>query len=609
VAAGARAYEFRVVHTRYPSRLGFHCHGLQTRDDVYSFLKPLAEAGWRVSNVFESTERGFEWYVHVRRQAADETPDRESLLRALREIAEAQSLRETALATRRLPRGEARPTPPPARVQSHPPAARSRHANVPALSHEAPARSEPAAVVSAPSSWEQFRAAWLETLDRDLLAEGGIAELQNHRIQVEALVRSLETEANWRLAREFLRHDMPEALDLLSPGVASKFDTQPEFIYKAILLAAGEPGREEFIVRLWDEGRHTSDARVCYAVAHACRKLNRDQDSLSAIRLAASDSTARPSPEDMALKAEVLNKLDRKRECVQATREAIDAGKIPVEVLADLAINEDLSAEEITDLVFRAWSHADNRDVVRELVFPLFASVEALEKQTHPNADTLLRQLTALCEAKLVTEGTDSAWGDVDDLALKANLPLPCIVGLLDFLGAEDPEGALSRLTAYLAGLSPRRRRERPSVDELKLMQDLLEFLNGDTGLLNDVWPSPTPIVALETTLRPDVSVLLVGATANIRSQVAGKLSERFGIHKVDEVLSPWEGTTETTRIRNLVRGRDLIVVSTSMMTHSLWHQVDVGSRERAKFVYPPSGGVTGTLAAVQKWLLANPSA
>ncbi|WP_028962642.1 hypothetical protein [Sulfobacillus thermosulfidooxidans] len=121
---------------------------------------------------------------------------------------------------------------------------------------------------------------------------------------------------------------------------------------------------------------------------------------------------------------------------------------------------------------------------------------------------------------------------------------------------------------------------------------DILRAYRIDYGPLDD-----TDAGTSEISLR-HYSLLIAGASQNIRAQVKKRLVENYGFDPaiIAEVPSPWEGHISTTEIRALVDSHDVVVAFTAMMKHSLWHQLDVPA---SKVIFPPSRGVSGALQVI----------
>lgn len=607
--------EFKIVRTRYPWQLGCHVEGFDSRDDVYRFLKPLSTQGWRITNVFESTERNFDWYVHVRRPGEQGNLNVRDLAQTLEKLSPQTPTGSRSRAPK--PRELIKSSPP---VQEAPttgsPVISSMYQNIAEDLVEAPLHAPSNGQVpidfilpAATARWEELITSWERLLAQEMgTAQNKVAVLRV-RDQINDVLRTFREEADWIIARAYLEQGLPDALKLLSrDSILPRLREYPDLLDKAIRQAA-ESEHADLRVRPWEITSPRAVGDVCTLVARAYKELNRLENSLTAFLLAEEDPQYTVSSQDLADRAFVLSELGKWSECQRVTRQAIELGSIPLQAIEGLSICDALSDHEKVNVVELAWDNIRSVDDARELRSALEVTTKIVAGRRPLNGPVLQRHLIAWSEAVVLTDDMHAVWTDVYDWA-KKTLSSAYVVELLDFLSATDPEGAGERLMEYLSPLSNRPIKTQVRDETWILARDILTNVGKSPDVIRSLPLASTPPPASRIPMNKfsAISVVLAGATARVRRQVQNILESRWGITRIAEIPSPWEGTVDKSRIQRLVESHDVIVFFTAMTKHSLWDQVDDDGSHRDKFVYPPSGGASGTVHAVEVWLREHPN-
>lgn len=607
-------HALKITRTRQEWQLGFHCAGFPTRDEVYRYFRPLTAEGWRISNVFESTERGYDWYVHVRKpgeEAALQPADLADTLRktfgtahdiAVKKDGDRHLEASTSSSvphTSRAERAAGMRKPLAQRLQD----AIAQEAKGQPVVAQIPARREALRGANSnevsPMEWADLRQVWSDLLFRRV-SHASLTSLLEEQSRVTAILADLQGEADWAIGRALLRHDSPDALDLLvSPHVQERLKEHPDELWHAIRLASRER-RPESVVILRKTSPIQAPGDIYVLTARAYFELGQMKDSLKQFHLAEHDTAYRMTGDDLGRKAQTLFKVQRYEECLEVTRRAIESGTIPLETVYDLASGTDLPATDRIGLVSHAWEHVHNIDQARELESSLLTATQLLVKQLPQDPKAIMRNLSAWVELLLAGHEPERVW-EVLEWVKNQKLSLSYIVGVLDSIASTYPDRAKTELEVVLTvhvNQMMGTRAVAPDSGTLAWARDLLVSLHGDETLAELLLP-PEPVAKPITPASPrypNVKVLLVGASQSVRNQVRSTLKKQYGITGVSEVPPHWEGTIDTNRVRDLVASHDVVVVSAAMMDHALWHQL---GKDRAKLVYPPSGGASGTVRTV----------
>lgn len=599
----------KITRTRQEWQLGFHCAGFPTRDEVYRYFRPLTTAGWRISNVFESTERGYDWYVHVRKPGEGVSLNPSELGDTLREAFGAERAVVDKVGRRQVGPYVA-PThaervggmrkPLAQRLQD----VMAKEVLVEPVVAPSPGRPGESGLgiqkTTSPMEWQDLLGVWSDLLSRRV-TPAGLMTLLEEQSRVTTLLQALQGEADWAIGRALLRHESPDALDLLaSSPVQDRLKEHPEDLWQAIRLASRER-RPEMVAALRRLSPIQAPGDIYIVAARAYFELGKMKESLQQFHLAEHDPAYRMTGDDLGRKAQTLFKAQRYEDCLAVSRKAIELGSIPLEMVYELAAGNDLPDTDRIDLVTLAWERAHNIDQARELEMSLLTATELLVKQRPQVLPAIMRNLSSWVELLLAGDEPHRVW-EVLAWVQQQKLPLGCIVGVLDSIASTYPVQTLSELEGILTVHLNRMlgaKGETLDADSLSWGRDLLISLHGDetlAGLLAPPEPTLSPSAAQVVTRYPNVKVVLVGASQSVRSQVRDALKKQYGITAVSEVPPHWEGTIDTKRLRDLVSSHDLVVVSAAMMDHSLWYQV---GKDRTKFLYPPAGGASGTIRTI----------
>ncbi|AUW94353.1 hypothetical protein BXT84_10725 [Sulfobacillus thermotolerans] len=399
--------------------------------------------------------------------------------------------------------------------------------------------------------------------------------------QIDAELRWVE----WQTARQLVFLDDESAIDrLLNPDFREMMAVDLDACTKGLELAARRL-RYDAVIAFRDILPFKASPSIHQWTAHAYVAQGNDVKALQELEAVKNIEWL---PCTYGVAATALIRLGHHEEAVPIAKIAISHGWLErpeaPEMVDELVLTGSLVRDELLDFCNLVVDHCTSYSQAKLFESAYEQRIACLLDIQGVDPREVLDACASFTEMLTGKGETSDAWRIY--CSFKPQIKDVIKLQWLDSLAADIPEALNEVKNIAWKSLSNSLIHEQ-AVEILKAYKSVPKEFRHDDAL-----SSPDHIK-----IQP-LSLLLAGATKSIRTQVRKRLVEEYGFpaHSIAEVASPWEGHTSTSEIRSLVNRHDLVVAYTSMMKHSLWEQLDVPSE---KLVYPPSGGVSGSLAVI----------